>query len=239
MNKKLIIFTHHFKDDFVKWNFENIKKLNTDWDIISVGFSKNSTLLENSIIVNKEKYPINNKLIEHFYVPTVEWSEPDLFLYESYFQYPNYESYFMYEYDTVCNVPIENFFDTSVDFFGNNIFNPAPETWWWAELYRKFNTNNVLFPTLFAYGQSTCVYFKNNILKQCSEEIVKNKDLYCQMLSELRGGTIVSKFTKLIQSKENIKDYIWWEKSVLKFGMKEYFYHPIKSFLEIEKYIMI
>jgi len=239
MNRKLIVFTHHFVNDFVKWNFENVKKLNSDWDIIPIGFGGRGSLLENSVIVDKEKYPVNFKLIEYSYVPTVEWSEPDLFLYESYFKFPDYDCYFMYEYDTVCNVPIEQFFDISVDFFGNNIMNPALDTWWWADLYRKFNENNVLFPTLYGYGQSTCIFFRNHILKQCFEEVVKNKNTYCHMLSELRGGTLTSKFTSLKSSRPDIRDFIWWENKGLKFGERNYFYHPIKSLDEFNNCVIV
>jgi hypothetical protein len=52
---------------------------------------------------------------------------------------PNYDEYFLYEYDTTSNVSIEEFFNTDVDFFGNGVRSPADEKWWWPELYRKLN----------------------------------------------------------------------------------------------------
>ena len=134
MNKKLILFSHHKVDGLTIDRFNTVKKLNPSWDVIPIGF-KGYELLEGSIITNREKYPTNKKLIEFAHVHNEDWANPDLFLYDGYFQMPNYDEYFLYEYDTMCNVSIEEFFNTNVDFFGNGVRSPADEKWWWPELF--------------------------------------------------------------------------------------------------------
>lgn len=225
---KLILFSHHFVNENVINTFNNVKKLNPTWDVISIGFPGNK-LLKDSVILNKSKYP-NNYAIQYYASQYhVDWYDPDLFIYEGYFKFPNYEEYFLYEYDTICNVSIEEFFNTNVDFFGNNLCVPARENWEWSELYRKHNPYNTHFKTLYAYGQSTCIYFKNHILKQCVDEILKNRHLYCSMLSEIRGGTLVSQFTELKKGRDDISKYISWTTNDITVDLsKPHFYHPVK-----------
>ena len=228
MNKKLILFSHHYVNDIIVDRFNVLKKLNPTWDVIPIGF-EGYDLLPNSIVTNKEKYPTNHELVPYSLVKNVDWADPDIFLYDGYFQKPNYDSYFLYEYDTISNVSIESFFNTNVDFFGNGICNPAREDWDWVKLYRKHNPYNTKFPILYAYGQSTCIYFKNHILKQCIDEVIVNKHLYDGMLSEIRGGTLVSQFTTLKKGRNDIEKYISWNPNDIKIDFtKEYFHHPVK-----------
>lgn len=228
MNKKLILFSHHYVDDIVIERFENLKKLNPNWDVFPIGF-ENYNLLKNSLIVDKSKYPNNEGLI--YFVPkyNINWFEPDLFIYEGYYQKPEYDEYFLYEYDTICNISIEEFFNTNVDFFGSTICNPGEETWDWVKLYRKHNPHNTRFKNIYSYGQSTCIYFKKHILKQCVEEVMINKHFYNNMLSEIRAGTLVSQFTTLKMGREDIRSYISWTSDDITINMDQpYFYHPIK-----------
>jgi hypothetical protein len=228
MNTKVILFSHHKVDDLTIDRFNDVKKLNPSWDVIPIGF-KGYELMEGSIVTNKEKYP-SNKDIQYF-VPQyhLDWFDPDLFLYEGYIQKPNYDEYFLYEYDTDSNVSIESFFDTNVDFFGNNLCVPARENWEWVELYRKHNPYNSYFKTLYAYGQSTCIYFKNHILSKCVNEVFTNKHLYDGMLSEVRGGTLASQFTTFKKGRHDIEKYISWTHKDITIDLsKPYFYHPVK-----------
>jgi hypothetical protein len=228
MNTKVILFSHHKVDELTIDRFNIVKKLNPSWDVIPIGF-EGYELLEGSIVTNRKKYPTNKTLIEFAHVHNEDWANPDLFLYDGYFQMPNYDEYFLYEYDTTSNVSIEEFFNTNVDFFGNGIRSPADEKWWWPELYRKLNPYNVEFTNVHSYGQSTCIYFKNHILKHCAEEVVKNKHLYCEMLSEIRGGTLVSQITTLKSGREDIEKYISWTSDDIKIDLnKPHFYHPVK-----------
>ena len=148
---KLILFSHHKVDELTIDRFNTVKKLNPSWDVIPIGF-EGYELLEGSIITNKEKYPSNQSIRYFAYYHHLDWFDPDLFLYEGYIQKPDYDEYFLYEYDTDSNVSIESFFDTNVDFFGNGICNPAREDWDWVKLYRKHNPYNIKFPILYAYG---------------------------------------------------------------------------------------
>lgn len=228
MNTKVILFSHHKVDELTIDRFNTVKNLNPSWDVIPIGF-EGYELLEGSIVTNRKKYPTNKTLIEFAHVHNEDWANPDLFLYDGYFQMPNYDEYFLYEYDTISNVSIEEFFNTDVDFFGNGVRSPADEKWWWPELYRKLNSYNVEFTNVHSYGQSTCIYFKNHILKHCAEEVVKNKHLYCEMLSEIRGGTLVSQITTLKSGREDIEKYISWTSDDIKIDLnKPHFYHPVK-----------
>jgi hypothetical protein len=228
MNTKLALFSHHYVDGVIYDRYYNLKKLNPSWDIKPIGFEEYD-LLPDSVVVNKDKYPTNNLLKDYSIQKSADWCDPDLYLYDAYLQYPHYDAYFLYEYDTICNVSIDDFFDTSLDFFGNNIVVPGDESWWWVEKYRQLNPHHKTFDKLYAYGQSTCIYMTNNIIKRCVEEVIKNKHLYCEMLSEIRGGTLVSQVTELKRGRNDIRDYISWTIDEIKVDYnKKYFFHPIK-----------
>lgn len=228
MNKKVILFSHYYVDDSLVRRINNLKRLNTDWDIIPVGF-EGYNLFDDSIEINRDKYPTNYDI--HYYVPNnnIDWFNGDLCLYECYLRLSHYDEYFLYEYDTICNVSIEEFFDTTVDFFGSTICNPASEDWEWVKLYRKHNTNSNYFKTLYSCGQTTCLYFKNKVLKRCTEELFNNKHLYNNMFSEVRCGTIINQFSTLNKGRCDINDYVSWTPNDIKIDInKSYFYHPVK-----------
>jgi hypothetical protein len=228
MNTKLALFSHHYFNETINERYINLKSLNPYWDVKPIGF-EGYELLPDSIVVNKDKYPTNNLLKDYSNQKSADWCDPDLYLYDAYLKYPGYDAYFLYEYDTICNVGINEFFDTSLDFFGNNIVVPGEESWWWVEHYRKLNPHHIKFDKLYAYGQSTCIYMTNKVLKHCSEEVVKNKHLYCEMLSEIRGGTLVSQVTDLKRGRHDISKYISWTIDEINVDLsKKYFYHPIK-----------
>ena len=49
------------------------------------------------------------------------------------------------------------------------------------------------------------------------------------MLSEIRGGTLVSQFTTLKTGRNDIEQYISWTPDDIKFDVKiHHFYHPVK-----------
>jgi len=228
MNTKLALFSHHYVDDIVVERYNSLKRLNPSWDIKPIGFD-GYNLLPESVVVNKEKYPRNKELVEVDNLHTADWADPDLYIYDAYLQYPNYTSYFLYEYDTICNVSIDQFFDTTLDFFGNNIVVPGEETWWWVEQYRKLNTYNNRFDKIYSYGQSTCIYFTNDILNKCVNELLSNKHYYANMLSEIRGGTLVGQFTSLKRGRLDINKYISWTPNDIQVDTtKPHFYHPVK-----------
>lgn len=228
MKDRLIIFSHHHVNDDIVKRFDNLIKLNPTWDVISIGF-EGYDLLDNSIRIKKNIYPSNKDI--QYYVPnnSLDWFDGDLCLYDIYQKYNNYKEYFLYEYDTICNIPIESFFDTTLDFFGSTICNPGKEDWDWIKLYRKHNIYNDKFKHIYSCGQTTCIYFKNHILKQCTEEILKNMHLYDNMFSEIRCGTLVNQFTSLKKGREDINKYISWTSTDLNINVSiPHFYHPVK-----------
>jgi len=228
MNTKLALFSHHKVTDVIIDRFNNLKKLNPYWDVKPIGFL-GYDLLTDSIVVNKDKYPTNHILKDYSVQKSADWCDPDLYLYDAYLQFPHYDGYFLYEYDTICNVSIDDFFDTSLDCFGNNIVVPGEESWWWVEYYRKLNPNNHRFDMIYSYGQSTCIYMKNHILKHCVEEVIKNKHLYCEMLSEIRCGTLIKQVTELKKGRSDISKYISWTPNDINVDLTQpYFYHPVK-----------
>ena len=129
---------HHKVDELTIDRFNLVKRLNPTWDVVSVRFN-GYDLLPNSLFVNREIYPKNKELVEVDNLHNEDWSNPDFFLYSGYSEFSNYDEYFLYEYDTISNVGIEEFFNTDVDFFGNGIRSPADEEWWWVKQYRKLN----------------------------------------------------------------------------------------------------
>jgi len=231
--KRLIIFSHHYVNDDIKQRFDFVKKLNSDWNIIPVGFS-DYELLPNSLVIKKDKYPNNYDLKfqadnDYPYKRHIDWFDADLFLYQTYFQFPNYDAYFLYEYDTISNVSIDEFFDTSLDFFGNNIWENVSESYYWLNLYRLLNPYNSSLDNISTWGQCTCIYITNQILKNVVNEVINNKHLYCNMLSEIRAGTLIKKFTDLKQGRHNIHEFISWEKSSINIDLsKPHFFHPVK-----------
>ena len=230
---RLIIFTHHFVDDFVLWNFKNLKNLNPDWLVLPIGFEGHQ-LLSGSSVASKDNYP-NNKLLARYRKKSEEWLSPDLLLWEAYRQNPHYDEYFLYEYDTVCNVSIDSFFDTNLDFFCPSVHcNTPSDQHWWVSPYRTFNPLNVRNRLLYTVGQYTCLYFKNCVLKSSYEEVTANPRLYDNLLSEIRTGTIVKKFTDLKNGHEGMNNFINWKPIEMDFS-KEYFYHPVKSFSDMGK----
>lgn len=228
MNTKLVLFSHHYVSDVVIERINNLKRLNPNWDVKSIGF-EGYNLLPDSIVVNKDKYPSNFELRGLHPNHHIDWFDPDFYLYDAYLQHPDYNGYFLYEYDTICNTSIDSFFDTSLDFFGNNVLNPAEEDWEWIQRYRSLNKYHTHFKSLYAYGQSTCIYMSNKILKYCVNEVIKNKHLYCNMLSEIRGGTLVKQITDLKVGVENISKYINWNSAYINVDLNTpHFYHPVK-----------
>lgn len=228
MDKKLILFSHHYVNDIIIDRFKNLKVLNPNWDIVSIGF-EGYNLLENSIEIKKEVYPSNKDI--HYYVPhnSLDWFDGDLCLYDVYQKFEDYNEYFLYEYDTICNTSIESFFNTTLDFFGSTIVNPGEENWEWIKLYRQHNIHNVIFDKIYSCGQTTAIYFKNHILKQCVNELFKNKHLYNNMFSEIRCGTLVNQFTDLKMGNSDIKKFISWTQNDIKINKNiPYFYHPVK-----------
>lgn len=229
--KKLIIYTHFKNTEFEKINFDHLKKLNPNWDIVPVGFN-NQDLIENSLSVNPETYPCNKKLSLECKC-NENWLSCDILIAETFFNYPNYDGYFLYEFDTICNVPIENFFEINGDFLGNNCEeNIQSKPWEWINYYKQLTLNTS--SKLGTSGQNTCMYFSKNAISHFYNEMKLNKNnIYDNMLSELRIGTIVQQKFKIKRIKETISKYVSCDpndKNLIDINLNEaLFYHPVKS----------
>lgn len=228
MKDKAIFFTHHGDNSFEQLNLQIVKKLNPEWDVIPIGF-EGYTLLQNSTIAYRDRYPCNISLsCTGEGIPVVDWYSADILFAEAYRHYPNYKSYFFYEYDTICNVPVDSFFDTSVSFFGSDDAYPMRDEWNWIKWYLNFSNSQKL---KFGHaGVTTCMFFQNEILKEFYTQVTKNhQKVYNNMFSELRVGTIVGSIGQLRKSRPDIHEYISWDPVHLKLNYeKEFFYHPIK-----------
>lgn len=235
--KKLIIFTHFRNSEFEILNFDHVKKLNPDWDIVSVGFEGNE-LLDNSIYVSYDKYPRNIELAKitgagENYTNRENWLSCDILIAETYNNFPNYDGYFLYEFDTISNVPIDYFFKLNKDFLGNNCGeNIENGGWEWVEYYRKVGgRKNIKLGTA---GQNTCMYFSNRAIKHFYDEMILNKNtIYNNMLSEMRIGTIIQQKFKINKIRKDINLYVSSNSADphlknIKFS-DSYFYHPVKS----------
>jgi hypothetical protein len=226
--KRAVIFTHHEDKPITRERLEKVKRLNPEWDVFPAGF-KGYALIEGSHEAVKDGFPSNKKLAEYTGFKE-DWLDPDLIFYDFYRNHPNYDGYFVYEYDTICNVPIEKFFDTNFPFVGNDIRDPASPKWHWDIMYRKLNPLHTYFPKLRSYGISSCLYFSKRIMEKCVEELTANKKFYDCMISEARGGTIINMYTELRRAKPDINKYIGWRLQDIDpdLSREEYFYHPIK-----------
>jgi hypothetical protein len=122
-----------------------IKQLNPSWDVVSIGFEKHkNNLLKDSILVDINKYPNNDKVCEVRAGYGAEWVMGDSFLYEAYNQLPNYDKYFLIEYDTICNCSIESFFSNinTDNHFGRNTFKNLKRNMIFYQIYKKNNPYN-------------------------------------------------------------------------------------------------
>lgn len=235
MNKNLIIFSHHYFNEEIMRRYHLLKKNNTTWDLISIGFEEHKKdLINESIVVSSKNYPDNSKVSENARGDThTNWSQPDLFLYEAYLRFPHYEKYFLIEYDTAFNCSIEDFFPNINTFnhFGNNVFNELGDWWIFYQIYKKYNIDYLPIEQCASIGQATCLYLDNKLISLITKEVINNKNQYDQMVGELRLGTLVKKFNKtLIKSREDISNFISFDASNLNFDFNQskYFYHPFK-----------
>ena len=229
MKDRVIFFTHHGNNSFEQINLQIVKKLNPEWDVIPIGF-EGYILLEDSAVAYRDGYPCNISLsCNGESTPAVDWYSADILFAEAYRQYPNYKDYFFYEYDTISNVSVDSFFDTSVPFFGPRCVYPPPNDWNWIKSYLKFaNSQKLKFGNA---GQTTCMFFQNEILKQFYTKITENhRKVYNNMFSELRIGTIVGATGEIRKSRDDIEEYISWKDSYIKLNYeRDFFYHPIKQ----------
>lgn len=233
MNDTLILFSHHFVKEHIEDRFKLLKEFNKDCDIKAIGFKDSKNLLTESIIVDTKKYP-NNEAFSRYFNKHTNWSETDLFLYEAYFQYPNYDKYFLLEYDTIFNTSIKEFFPKikECNHFGSNVYNDLNENWIFYKIYKEKNQKFLTIKETASIGQTTCIYVNNELLSLISKEIIEKKEIYSSMNAELRLGTLIKKFNKqLIKSREDIHEYISWEESRINIDLKkeQYFYHPVKD----------
>ena len=213
-------FLHYYVDDCIKERFKRFKKLNKDWDVYSIGFEGNDLLVD-SLIAKKELYPQSSD----------DWCSADLLFCESYRYKSNYDNYFFLEYDTIFNVPILDFFDISDDdFLGSNIRHTPPSDWIWIKEYEGSCFDiDVCMDDYGDGGQTTCCVFNNKTLKFYKSKLVENKQLYENMFSELRLGTILKKYTTLKNIRPDILNYVSWDPTQINVNTDQsYFYHPVK-----------
>lgn len=227
---RAIFFTHYKVGTLEKINSGHIEDLNPDWDFYTIGFEGHN-LLGGSLIANRTPYPNNVGLSVYSNIGMPpDWYDCDLLFCEAQRLKPKYKHYFFIEYDTICNVPIEDFFDIRGDFFGSNVEIDVKD-WEWVQRYKNFDNSKDM--DFAGSGQSTAVYFSSSILKKYRTEITKNRRLYSNMLCELRLGTIMKKLGVLKNSREDINRYINWSTEELYIDTNiDYFYHPVKQFIK-------
>lgn len=231
INNKVIFFTHHTNTEFERINFEIVRNLNSGWDIIPIGF-EGYNLLPGSTIAYREKYPCNYELSQKNHSNNcVDWYSADILFAEAYRHHSYYKNYFFYEYDTICNVSIDSFFDTSVPFFSTTALYPRPNNYWnWIRDYLFFkNARDIMFGQS---GVTTCVYFENSILRQYYIKLLENPyNVYDNMFSELRLGTIIGQICNPTKSRPDIDEYINWKDIYINANFdRDFFYHPVKKF---------
>lgn len=216
-----IVFLHYTNTEVVLYNYELIIKNNPYTKIHSVGFDGNF-LIEGSHVVFKTKYPKNYNL--------TEWSEADLLIYDFYVNYPNYDSYFFIEWDTYCNCSIENYYNIYLDkdFFSPHIvIGEKLKDWYW---YTILSEEQKSMQMIGGVSPTTCLFFKNKVLKSVTDKMFKNTQIYENMFSEIRLGTLIQ------QCEYNLFEYggdkISWLAENIKVNVNvPGYYHPVKSII--------
>lgn len=230
-----IFYIHHCNEEFAQKNFLNIKELNPGWDVYSIGF-KGNNLLPGSLYAEKDEYAIFDASKIHNVGKLtkweIEWMSADLLCCEAYTHKPQYDYYFFIEWDTICNVPVLDFFDIEgCEYLGSNVRSNPPQDWIWIKCYEEF-LHQYRDVSIYDHeygdgGQTACMCFNNATLKNYKNEIIKNKYLYDNMFSELRLGTVLKKYTTLKNLRPDILDYISWTSDWITYDFsKPYFYHP-------------
>jgi len=229
--KTCIIFSHHYTNETVRRRLDNLKKYNSDCHVVSVGLS-GYNLLHGSVIINRNLWP-TNKDINIF--RKTDWSLGDLCIYQTYIEYPDYDIYFLVEYDTAFNVSIFDFFpniytqDCGVNYGPN--FDISEYMW-----YKNYNHRFAKIDKqhLSTTGPTTCLWFTKNLLSKIVKECFLNKGLYDNMFSELRLGTLIKKFTDIKKNRNDIDDYISFVSEAIVEKHKNFFYHPRKKIINNE-----
>lgn len=229
--KICIIFSHYYIDNTVIQRFINLQKYNLLCDVIPIGLS-GYQLLPNSIIIDRNLWPDNKDM----YLKTLDWSLGDLCIYQTFIDKPDYDIYFLLEYDTAFNTPILDFFPNITH--QNCGYNYGPNfdisNWYWyKEKYKNINTS-FTFNELKSSGPTTCLWWHKELLSDIVNEILTNKNKYNNMFSELRLGTVTKKFTDIKISKINIKDFISYLPEQVLETHNSYFYHPRKTLINNE-----
>lgn len=228
-NKKGVVFLTHIRNTkFENKNIEIVRQLNPEWEVIPLGFS-GYNLLPNSLIAERRNYPSNYELSQlHNY--NSDWLSADILFCEGYRLKPNYDKYFFYEYDTISNVSIKNFFNLSLNCFCVDNKFPVEREWNWVEDYLKINNNSSI--KFGAAGQTTCMFFTNKVLENYRDILISNPGgIYNNMVSELRLGTILGNEGLLNKSRADIDNFISYDVNHLNIDLnKDFFYHPVKEF---------
>lgn len=107
-NKLAVLYLHHCKNDVTLYNYNRLKRFNPGVDIYPVGF-KWHDLIEGSHIVHRHDELPNNFILNKL-LNSGTSSESDLYLYDFFLHYQDYDSYFFVEWDTYCNCSIEEIY---------------------------------------------------------------------------------------------------------------------------------
>jgi len=234
--KLCVILSHHYVDNVVTSRYNRLKYYNPKATIYPVGLP-GYELLDGSAFIDRDLWPNNDKMHlnmeQHF---CADWSLGDLHIYQAYLDNPDYDYYFLVEYDTAFNTPILDFFDITSKQCGGNSVDANITSWIWHQVYKSqtFNVKELTSKELGNSGVTTCLWFSNSILSLIVKECLDNKDRYNNMFSELRLGSLIKKYATLNLSKQNISEFISYSNDKLNWSHEKFFYHPCKQLLDAE-----
>ena len=232
--KLCVIYSHYYVDEVVKYRFDNLRSLNPDAQIVPVGLS-GYTLLPNSLFVDRNIWPNNNNLNCNI-SNKIDWTLGDLCVYQTFLNHNNFDYYFLIEYDTAFNTSILDFFDIESKQYAGNVPDCNLSKWCWFKRYKFSRSKIKKIPDneLASTGPTTCLWWSHNILQKVVTECFLNKNIYCNMFSELRLGTLTKKFTKISKNLPNNSDFISWDHENIKENHSKFFYHPRKQIIKNE-----
>jgi hypothetical protein len=239
--KTVILFSHYNVDEITLYNYSLMKNHNIH-DVIPLGFSCYD-LIENShkVDYNNTIWPKNDDLNKQPLGRSSKgWTDMDVLLYDFAYTNPQYDRYFLMEWDIYCNTSIEEFYGDALnmDSFGSTI--KLPETnqgWcWFKHLTEKQKTLKV--GGISGMGST---YYSKKVMDDILNLLLSDKDkTYWNMFCECRIGTLLlnAGYELKISSPNHWENFLvgpdYWIGKVgnsVKNSPKGYF-HPIREFID-------
>lgn len=219
-NKLAVLYLHHCKDEVTLYNYNRLKKFNSNVDIYPVGF-KWHDLIDGSHIVHRHEELPNNYVLNNI-LKNGTSSESDLYIYDFFLHHQDYDSYFVIEWDTYCNCSIDEIYGEAMQKYDtfcsqmmtNEFYGPGTGPLmdvnglniddshsryirrgsWYRYFFSQINEpteQKKLIPYLGSASTTSLLYLKHDLLYNVVNLILENPRLYDNIQNEMRLGTLI------------------------------------------------